>query len=100
VLALNRQTFALMQRIIAISQTPLALMEDGTLWGKGRNDMGQLGTGDTQVRYSWTKVLTSVQVVAASHWNSLAIRKDGTLWAVGSNYKGAPGLTHEIKKLY
>ena len=67
------------------------------LWSWGRNDLGQLGLGDTTVRSS------PVQVGALTNWSSVAtskgaarmttaIKTDGTLWAWGSNQFGRLGL--------
>jgi hypothetical protein len=63
----------------------LALKADGSVWATGRNLYGQLGTGDTTDRITWTKVLDNVQTLAGGthHSHSLALKKNGTLWATG-----------------
>ena len=70
----------------------VAIKTDGTLWGWGANDSGQLG--DT-----WDIVKEPVQVDSNSDWNSIsagdkhtvAIKTDGTLWAGGANDSGQLG---------
>ena len=71
-----------------------SIKTDGTLWGWGRNNVGQLGQSSTNPGYSspvqipgttWSKVATG------THGNSIAIKTDGTLWAWGSNSYGALG---------
>jgi alpha-tubulin suppressor-like RCC1 family protein len=65
----------------------IALKKDGTLWGSGRNDNGQLGDGTTESRS------TPVQVGTDSDWVFVAcgdtfahgIKSDGTLWGWGRN---------------
>ncbi len=74
----------------------LALKEDGTLWGWGLNDYGQLGIGTA----SPSLQLTPIPVGTATDWayisagtsHSFAIKSDGTLWAWGFNSSGQLGI--------
>lgn len=72
----------------------LALKSDGTLWGWGSNDYGQLAIGTT-TQYRSTPIqlsgLSAVTAIAAGFWHSLAITSDGTLWAWGYNWSGQLG---------
>ena len=74
----------------------MAIREDGSLWGWGSNDQGQLGNGErgggnhraAPVRigehYDWL-------FVSAGSGFTAAIREDGSLWAWGSNDRGQLG---------
>jgi len=73
----------------------LAIKRDGTLWGWGVNDAGQLGLGDTGERRS------PARVGVGSDWSSvscgwgqtMAIKRDGTLWGWGDGLMGQLGLS-------
>jgi alpha-tubulin suppressor-like RCC1 family protein len=74
-----------------------ALRSDGTVWGWGDNDKGQLGNGWTggespvPVRVAG---LTNVVAVAESWRSGFALRSDGTVWGWGANWYnliGDPG---------
>ena len=68
----------------------VAIKTDGTLWTWGRNQAGQLGTGNTTDRSSPGTVAgggTTWAVAAASKngYFLTAIKTDGTLWTWGTN---------------
>ena len=69
----------------------LFVKRDGTLWGVGSNDNGQLGLGDENDRISPVQVTTGVVAVAAGEEHSLFVKRDGSLWAVGYNGFGELG---------
>ena len=48
---------------MGFSEHSLILKNDGTLWGCGRNDLGQLGLGDTTNRTAFTKITTNTNDV-------------------------------------
>lgn len=71
------------------SQTSMGIKADGTLWGWGTNDSGQLGDGTTTNRTS------PIQIGARTDWLKVApggnsythmLASDGTLWGTGYNY--------------
>ncbi|MBT6462598.1 MAG: PQQ-binding-like beta-propeller repeat protein [Opitutae bacterium] len=73
----------------------LYLKEDGTLWGIGSNNNGQLGLGqgnDTAViltNYGIPEQIAfDVVDVAANRDHALFVKEDGSLWAMGSNVSG------------
>jgi len=80
------------------SNHALILKTDGSLWGWGWNDNGQIGNG--------TNVSTSspIQIGTDKNWKSvacgfshtLALKTDGSLWTWGSNSNGELGLSSLI----
>jgi len=72
----------------------LALKDDGTVWGWGRNDTGQLGDNTFEPRrLSPVKVqdLDNVKSIAAGYNHSSALKNDGTVWSWGINGAGQLG---------
>lgn len=71
----------------------MALRSDGTLWGWGNNDQGQVGLGNTSSPMIPTQVGHDNQWVQVSSGGShtLALKSDGSLWAWGLNDKGQLG---------
>jgi hypothetical protein len=71
----------------------LLVNQDGTVWGWGRNNFGQLGDGTTLDRRAPTQVygLTNLIGVASSTQNSYAVKQDGSVWACGGNSTGQLG---------
>jgi len=75
-----------------------AVKTDGTLWAWGKNNVSQLGLGDTANRSS------PVQIGALTNWAKVfgagyfchAIKTDGTLWAWGYSSLGALGLNNTV----
>ena len=66
----------------------IAIKYDGTLWGWGYNNSGQLGDG------TGTQRTAPVQIGSDTNWasvsagasHSLAVKTTGTLWAWGYNF--------------
>jgi alpha-tubulin suppressor-like RCC1 family protein len=76
----------------------LSLKTDGSLWGCGGNDQGQLGLGNT-TSYSSIKQIGTLtnwsNISAGGGYNtqfSAATKTDGTLWVWGKNNFGQLGL--------
>lgn len=71
----------------------LALRSDGTVWGWGDNDNGQLGDGSTTDRYSPVQAsgLTGVTAISAGDNHAIALKSNGTIWAWGDNANGQMG---------
>ena len=73
----------------------LILENDGTLWGCGQNDSGQLGLGNTTNRNAFTQVTTNVDDIKEIYcgmYHSLILKNDGILWSCGYNAYGQLGL--------
>ena len=73
----------------------LILKNDGTLWGCGSNQYGQLGLGDTSYRTLFTKIITNIndiKLVYCGYQYAFILKNDGTLWACGYNGYGQLGL--------
>jgi hypothetical protein len=72
-----------------------AIKQDGTLWGWGYNDNGQLGDGTVTSRNEPVQIGTDTNWSSASlaggYDDTLAVKQDGTLWAWGSNFSGQLG---------
>jgi alpha-tubulin suppressor-like RCC1 family protein len=70
----------------------LFVKSDGTLWTMGRNDDGQLGSGNYYSSRSVpTYVASNVVAVAGGNMHSLFMRNDGSLWGMGDNSSGELG---------
>lgn len=66
---------------------------NGELWVWGKNNLGQLGLGDTTTRSSPVQVgsLTNWALIAACNYSCVAVKTDGTLWTWGENSSGQLG---------
>lgn len=70
----------------------LALKKNGTVWGWGQNNLGQLGDGTQIDRNRPTRtVIDDVIAISQGRDFSIALRKDGTVWAWGNNIYGQMG---------
>lgn len=74
----------------------VAIAEDGTLWSRGYNGMGQLGDGTTNNRNVWVKISDEQwSNVYCGMYHTVAIKEDGTIWTFGQgiNYTLGNGAT-------
>ena len=101
---------------MSLSNHTLILKNDGTLWGCGRNDHGELGLGDTNNRASLTQITNNdAKSVYCGYNHTLILKNNGTLWGCGLNNYGQLGLgdtdnrstftiiginTNDIKSIY
>jgi alpha-tubulin suppressor-like RCC1 family protein len=69
------------------------IKSNGTVWGWGSNNYGQLGNGTTATSSVQTQVsgLTNAVSVAAGASHTLALKSDGTVWSWGYNSNGQLG---------
>jgi len=78
---------------VAIYGTTMAVKTDGSLWGWGFNNYGQLGDGSTTARSSPVQVGSLTDWVLCSIFNRkcIATKTDGTLWSWGIGGYGGTG---------
>ncbi len=79
----------------------LALTNNGTLWGWGRNYFGQLGNGSNGNSYIPSQIgaASNWTTISAGGYHSQALKADGTLWVCGFNNMGQLG-TGNTPNLY
>ena len=71
------------------------LKNDGTLWGCGNNQYGQLGLGDTTNRTTFTQITTNTNDIKSVYCGenyTIMLKNNGTLWSCGLNNYGQLGL--------
>jgi alpha-tubulin suppressor-like RCC1 family protein len=79
------------QTVTASFGNSLILKTDGSLWGMGDNNYGQLGNGTTNYLSPVQVLSGGVQAVAAGAYDVMILKTDGSLWAVGYNNVGQLG---------
>ncbi|MDR0909242.1 MAG: fibronectin type III domain-containing protein [Spirochaetaceae bacterium] len=68
------------------------LKDDGSVWAKGDNNLGQLGVGDNLNRNDLVKVLDkNISTITTYNHSSFALTADGSLLATGNNDCGQLG---------
>ena len=83
-------------------EVSVVLKTDGTLWGMGKNERGELGINNT------TSISSPVQVGSDTTWKdgvgnngrTFATKTDGTLWGWGENYQGGLGINESSLTRY
>ena len=85
---------------IATGRSSFLIKDNGTIWGAGLNNRGQLGLGDTRNRTAYVPALVTpatltFKAVSAFAYgtesHTLAITPDGTLYTWGYNNRGQLG---------
>jgi alpha-tubulin suppressor-like RCC1 family protein len=71
----------------------MVLMTDGTIWGTGLNNYGQLGLGDTSDRNTLTQITSDIGgsnplSISCGSDHTMVLMTDGTMWATGNLLSG------------
>lgn len=70
----------------------IAVLEDGTAYGWGRNAFGQVGNASTDNATAPQRVrLDGIRSVAPGGGHTLFLREDGTVWGCGAGFFGMLG---------
>jgi len=100
----------IMDGVVSISagdQYNMAIKSDGSLWGWGDNEYGQVGnngefnrTDKNEGKYQTipVKVMDGVVSVSAGDGHTMAIKRDGSLWGWGDNSANQLGNNAEANK--
>ena len=74
-----------------------AQKSDGTLWGWGKNEFGQVGSNNNQVYSSPIQIPgTTWATVVRGKWTQTATKTDGTLWSWGYGTYGRLGHNNQV----
>jgi alpha-tubulin suppressor-like RCC1 family protein len=86
-------TFGAVKNIATSGYMSYVILEDGTLFACGKNNVGQLGIGNDEPTYTFTRVnIGPVKNIVTNDSSSFALLEDGTLLACGANDEGQLGL--------
>jgi len=80
--------------------TAFAIKKNGTLYGWGEGNNGQLGT-NTVINYSSPVLVSSEttwQKIQPGYQHTMAFKSDGTVWAVGTNASGQLGTSNTTNR--
>ena len=69
----------------------MIIRSDGSVWGTGNNERGQLGITGAVNQPKPVNMFGHAKALALGQSFSLALKQDGTVWATGNNYSGALG---------
>lgn len=65
------------------------IKNDGSLWGEGLNDKGQLGQGSISYLHTPAEIIEGgVVKVMANKNNTLLLKSNGSIWGMGYNFNG------------
>lgn len=76
-------------RKVAVGYAVLALREDGSVWGKGRNERGTLGDGTGEWQDEFVKIHYggAVDIGGIGHY-PIILRENGEIWGTGYDLRG------------
>ncbi len=77
----------------------LILKKDGSLWGVGYNNDGELGMECEMESFTIpVKIMDDVKCVDVGSYHSIVLKQDGTVWTFGDNFCGQLGVDKNIEK--
>jgi alpha-tubulin suppressor-like RCC1 family protein len=93
---MTNNTGKIPQSIHCGGQHTIVLMTDGTIYGTGRNNEGQLGTGNTTSTTTLTLMTNNTgktpTAIHTGHVHTIVLMSDNTVFGCGRNYYGELGL--------
>jgi alpha-tubulin suppressor-like RCC1 family protein len=75
----------------------MVLMTNGTIWGTGINDYGQLGLGNTTQKTTLTRITSDIsgctpEYISCGAYHTMVLMTNGTIWGTGINDDGQLGI--------
>ncbi|WP_341283107.1 fibronectin type III domain-containing protein [Paenibacillus sp. FSL H8-0537] len=88
------------KNVMAIGNQMMYVKADGSLWGWGNNNSGQLGDGTTNAKTTATQVpdVSRIVNIATGYAHTLALKEDGSVWAWGDNTFGSLGIGDKVNQ--
>ncbi|WP_143317681.1 fibronectin type III domain-containing protein [Clostridium sp. HBUAS56017] len=87
------------KKVACGSDYTIFIKNDGTVWGCGANDKGQLGLGNTTNQTTIVKIpIEDVKDVKCGSDHTIFVKNDGTIWGTGYNEKGQLGIENYINQ--
>jgi uncharacterized repeat protein (TIGR01451 family) len=77
--------------VVAGQDFAFAMKDDGTVWGWGNDQSGQLCDVSFNTTVRQINALTGVKAISAGYQHSVSLKPDGTVWACGDNSFGQLG---------
>jgi alpha-tubulin suppressor-like RCC1 family protein len=76
----------------------LFIKTDGSLWGMGDNEFGELGDNTFTYTNRPKQIVAGGVIAVAANYHSLFLKSDGSLWAMGDNRYGqlGDGTTNDV----
>jgi len=77
---------------VSAGEDHVLVIKDGTLYGVGRNNDGQLGKDSSLGEFiKFVPIVSNVRNVASGRDHVTFVKNDNTLWGMGANYNGQLG---------
>ena len=79
------------------SEHTMVLMTNGTIWGTGRNDNGQLGLGNLDEKTTLTPMTSDIsgcipKYINCGKFHTMVLMTNGTIWGTGESGLGQIGI--------